>query len=57
MTTNSIGGKAAKESTLNKGVSFFVAPHNLSFNKRAIRATEENHIKVMDDLNLILSKH
>ena len=34
-----------------------VAPQNLSFNKRAIKANEQNHIRVMDSVQSILSKH
>ena len=34
-----------------------VAPHNLTFNKRAIKASETNHQSVVATLTSILSKH
>ena len=55
--TNTVGGKDVQSQVLNKGASFLVAPHNMSFNKHAIKATEENHVKVIGDLNQIISKY
>ena len=42
---------------LNKGTSFLVAPHNLSFNKRAMEASKSNHTKVLGSIEKILAKH
>lgn len=42
---------------MNRGASFLVAPHNLSFNKRSIQACDSNHAKVVDGLESILQKH
>ena len=42
---------------MNRGATFLVAPQNLSFNKRAIKANEQNHVRVMDSIQSIISKH
>jgi len=54
---DSLASKKAKLQTLNKGASFLVQPHNLSFNKHAIKVTEQNHQRVIGDLHNILNKH
>ena len=48
---------ASQKRMMNTGASFLVAPHNLSFNKRAIQASEENHNNVLSSINHILAKH
>ena len=42
---------------LNKGASFLVAPHNLTFNKRAVQASSSNHENVLNSIETILAKH
>ena len=42
---------------MNKGASFLVAPHNLTFNKRAIAASSKNHENVLSSIEHILAKH
>ena len=42
---------------LNRGASFLVAPSNLTYNMRAKRASESNHVRVVDQLQGIISKH
>ena len=42
---------------LNKATSFLVAPHNLSFNKRAMEASKSNHKNVLSSIEKILAKH
>lgn len=55
--SNYFGSKEAMAETMNRGASFLVAPHNLSFDKRSINATSGNHAKVVDGLESILQKH
>lgn len=52
-----VANKEMRKETLNKGASFLVAPHNLTFDKKAIIAAERNHKKVIEDLETILSNH
>ena len=47
----------ATHGPMNRGATFLVAPQNLTFNKRAIRANEQNHVKVMDSIQGIISKY
>lgn len=42
---------------MNRGASYFVQPHSLSFNKYAMKANKSNHLRVMSDLENILEKH
>lgn len=42
---------------MNRGASYLVASHNMVFNKTAIKATESNHVKVVDSMQKILNKH
>ena len=43
--------------TLNRGASFLVAPHNISFDKHSKKVCESNHSKVVEGLESILKKH
>ena len=54
---NNVANKEMRKETLNRGASFLVAPHNLTFDKKAIIASETSHNKVIEDLEKILSKH
>ena len=54
---NSFGSKELTTETMNRGASFLVAPHNLSFNKRSIQASDGNHQNVIAGLESILYKH
>ena len=54
---NSFGPKEANMETLNRGASFLVAPHNISFNKHSKQVAEANHSKVVEGLESILHKH
>lgn len=54
---NSFGSKEITTETMNRGASFLVAPHNLSFNKRSIQASDSNHQNVLAGLESILHKH
>ena len=42
---------------MNKGASFLVAPHNMSYNKHAVKASDKNHQHVINDLENILNRH
>ena len=54
---NSFGSKEANMETLNRGASFLVAPHNISFNKHSKQVAEANHSRVVEGLESILHKH
>ena len=45
------------EQPLNRGTSYLVAPHNVTFNKKGMDASNANHIKVVNSLQGILDKH
>ena len=49
--------KEATAETMNKGLSHLVAPHNLSFNKRAIQSNNKNHSSVIGSIQAILGRH
>ena len=51
---SSFASKEMRKEALNKGTSFIVAPHNKQFDKKAIIATENNHKKVIEDIESIL---
>ena len=53
----SLATKKEKLATMNKGASFLVQPHNLTFSKNAVKAVEGNHKRVISDLQSILNKH
>ena len=53
----SLASKKEKLATMNKGASFLVQPHNLTFSKNAANAVEGNHRRVIGDLQSILDKH
>ena len=55
--TNSFGSKEANAETLNRGASFLVAPHNMSFSKHTKNVAEANHTRVVEGLESILHKH
>ena len=42
---------------MNRGASFLVAPQNLTFDKRAIQASESNTASVIKNLESILQSH
>ena len=42
---------------MNRGASYLVTPHNLSFNKRAIKAAGTNHDKVVGSIQSMIDKH
>ena len=48
---------ASSREMMNRGASFLVAPHNLTFNKRAIEASQQNHNNVLSSIEQILGKH
>ena len=54
---NGFGSKAQQKETLNRGASFLVAPHNLTYDKRAIKASEANTSSVIQNLESILQNH
>ena len=54
---HSFGSNKVNRETLNKGASFLVAPHNMSYNKHAVKVSDKNHQKVIDDLETILNRH
>ena len=53
----SFATKEATAETMNKGISYLVAPHNLSFNKRAIQTNGSNHTSVIGSIQEILDRH
>lgn len=55
--TDKFSTKENEKETFNKGTSFFVAPNNFSFNKRALNAVNKNRDEVIGDLQTILTKH
>ena len=54
---SNVGSREVNQETLNRGASFLVAPHNLTFNKHAIQASGSNHQKVVEGLESILKQH
>lgn len=42
---------------MNKGASYLVAPHNLTFNNRAMNVTHGNHSRVVSDIKAIIDRH
>ena len=50
--------EASHESSLfNRGASYLVAPHNLTFNKNAVDANAQNRSNVIESIQTILTKH
>jgi len=54
---DSLASKKEKLQKMNRGASFFVQPHSLSFNKYAMKANQSNHTRVVSDLHNILERH
>ena len=42
---------------MNKGTTFLVAPHNVTYDKKAINATERNNRRVQTTLEDFLGKY
>ena len=42
---------------LNRGLSYLVAPHNLTFDKKSIKVYETNKTKVIGDCDKIIKKY
>ena len=55
--TDKFSSKENERETFNKGASFFVAPNNFAFNKRALKAVSKNRDEVINGLQSILTKH
>lgn len=48
--TDKFSTKEQKKQTFNKGASFLVAPNNFSFDKKALKAVNQNRDHVMNGL-------
>ena len=54
---SAIGTIANQKETFNRGASFLVAPHNVTYDRKTRHASELNHYKVVENLESILQKH
>ena len=53
---SNFSSREASIEMMNKGASFLVAPHNVTYDKRAINATERNHHHVQTTLEDFIGK-
>ena len=53
---NNFSSREASIEMMNKGTSFLVAPHNVSYDKKTINATERNNSRVQTTLEDFLGK-
>ena len=53
---SNFSSREASIEMMNKGTSFLVAPHNVTYDKRSINATERNHSRVQTTLEDFLDK-